>query len=121
MRCVHDQGGEFIGRAFTRTIEENNGIKLVPTTVKNPHNAICERVHQTIGNTLRTMLLQNQPHDYLDANDLIDLVLATAMFATRASSHCPHEPHSRSPRHRDMLEVRHLPRRPTIRTVTTNH
>jgi hypothetical protein len=30
---------EFIGRAFTRTIEENNGIKLVPTTV-NPYNAI---------------------------------------------------------------------------------
>jgi hypothetical protein len=88
MRCVHDQGGEFIGRAFSRIIQDDNGVKLVPTTVKNPQaNAICERVHQTIGNTLRTMLLVNPPNDILDANDLIDSVLATAMHATRASAH----------------------------------
>jgi transposase InsO family protein len=106
MRCVHDQGGEFIGKDFTRVIEEDNGIKLVPTTVKNPQaNAICERVHQTIGNTLRTMLLVNQPHDFLDANELIDSVLATAMFATRASSHrslMNHTPGALA-FHRDML------------------
>jgi hypothetical protein len=87
MRCVHDQGGEFIGRDFTTIVEENNGVKLVPTTVKNPQsNAICERVHQTIGNTLRTMLLVNPPNDIITASDLIDSVLATAMHATRASA-----------------------------------
>ncbi len=70
MRCVHDQGGEFIGRDFTTIVEENNGVKLVPTTVKNPQsNAICERVHQTIGNTLRTMLLVNPPNDIITASN----------------------------------------------------
>jgi hypothetical protein len=87
MRCVHDQGGEFIGIDFTTIEEENNGVKLVPTTVKNPQsNAICERVHQTIGNTLRTMLLVNPPNDIITASDLIDSVLATYMHATRASA-----------------------------------
>jgi hypothetical protein len=87
MRCVHDQSGEFLGQDFTTTIEVNNEIKLVPTTVKNPQaNAIYERIHQTIGNMLRTMLLINPPNDLYDANDMIDSILATAMHATRASA-----------------------------------
>jgi hypothetical protein len=54
----------------------------VPTTVKNPQsNATCERVHQTIGNTLRTMLLI-----IIIASELVESVLATAMHATRASA-----------------------------------
>jgi hypothetical protein len=53
MRCVNNRGGEFIGNDFTIIVEQNNGNKLVPTTVKNLQpNAICGRVHQTIGNTL---------------------------------------------------------------------
>jgi hypothetical protein len=40
-RCVHDNGGEFIGADFIRILVVN-GIKDVPTTVKNPQsNAIC--------------------------------------------------------------------------------
>jgi transposase InsO family protein len=71
MQYIHDQGGTFIGTDFTRIIEEDNGIPLVPTsTVKNRQaNAICERIHQTIENTLRTMPL--------------DSVSATTMFASR--------------------------------------
>jgi transposase InsO family protein len=80
MQYIHDQGGTFIGTDFTRIIEEDNGIPLVPTsTVKNRQvNAICERIHQTIENTLRTM-----PLDFMHANDLIDSVSATTMFASR--------------------------------------
>jgi hypothetical protein len=86
MRCLHDQGGEFLRHDFTTTIEANS-IKLVaPTAVKNLQaNFICESAHQTIGNTLRTMLMVNPPKSILDADELINSVLATTMHATRAS------------------------------------
>ena len=35
MRCIHDNGPEFMGAPFMRMLEVN-GIKDVPTTVKNP-------------------------------------------------------------------------------------
>jgi hypothetical protein len=56
--------------------------------VKNPTaNAICERVHLTIGNVLRTMIHTSPPQDTGQASDLIDQCLATAMHATRATAH----------------------------------
>eukprot|EP00978_Attheya_sp_CCMP212_P001210 scaffold2532_cov42-Attheya_sp.AAC.2 len=42
MRCIHDNGGEFTGEHFQLRLQMN-GIKDVPTTVKNPQaNSICE-------------------------------------------------------------------------------
>jgi hypothetical protein len=35
MRCVHDNGGEFTGADFQRTLELN-GVKEAPTAMKNP-------------------------------------------------------------------------------------
>ncbi len=59
-RCIHDNGGEFIGPEF-QLLLEGCQIKDVPTTIKKPQaNAICERMHQTVGNILRT-LLHGQP------------------------------------------------------------
>ena len=47
-RCVHDNGGEFIGWKFLNLLSRY-GIKDVCTAVRNPQaNAICERMHQTI-------------------------------------------------------------------------
>ena len=44
-RCMHDNGGEFTGAAFSHMICVN-GIKDVNTTIKNPQaNAICKRLH----------------------------------------------------------------------------
>ena len=87
MRCIHDNGGKFIGADFQRMLEIN-GIKDVPTTVKNPQsNAICERMHQTAANVLRTLLHTNPPQNALQASALIDSALATTMHATRASIH----------------------------------
>jgi hypothetical protein len=88
---IHDQCGVFLGYAFTTTIEVSNGVKLmVPnSTVKNPQaNTICERVHQTIGNTLlhTSMLLVNPPNSTLDGDELIGSVLATTMHTARESS-----------------------------------
>ena len=55
---------------------------------RNPQsNAICERMHQTVANILRTLLYTNPPQNMDDANDLIDdaLATATAMHATRTN------------------------------------
>jgi hypothetical protein len=59
-RCIYDIEGEFIGPEF-QLLLEGCRIKDVPTPSKNPQaNAICERMHQTVGNVLWT-LLHGQP------------------------------------------------------------
>jgi len=88
-RCIHDNGGEFIGPEF-QLLLEGCRIKDVPTTSKNPQaNAICERMHQTVGNVLRT-LLHGQPPQQITgarAKDFIDEALAITMHAMRAGTH----------------------------------
>jgi hypothetical protein len=60
--------------------------------------SICERVHQTIGNTLRTTLLVNPPNDLQNAIDLIALVFLSILQSIS------HGPRSRSSCfHRDMM------------------
>jgi transposase InsO family protein len=85
--CVHDQGGEFIGYPFQNMLRQH-GIKSHATTAKNPQaNALCERMHQTVGNTLRA-LHSMQPPDGIDsATQLVDMALANGLFATRATVH----------------------------------
>ena len=62
-RCVHDNGGEFTGFEFQQLLSRCH-INDVATTSRNPQaNAICERMHQTIGNVLRTLLYTNPPHN----------------------------------------------------------
>ena len=62
------------------------GIKDVCTAVRNPQaNAICERMHQTIGDILRVVLHTNPPQNINDANQVIDNALATCMHAMRCS------------------------------------
>jgi hypothetical protein len=63
IRCVHDKGGEFIGSSFQWLLELFN-IKDVCSTSKNPQsNAICERMHQTVGNVLWTLVHANPPQN----------------------------------------------------------
>jgi len=84
-RCVHDNGGEFTGYDFQRRLQIL-GIKDVPTTSRNPQsNAICERMHQTVGNVLRTLLKSNPPQNLQQANDILDSALSTVMHALRAN------------------------------------
>ena len=87
LRCVHDNGGEFIGYDFQRVLQRNH-IEDSPTTIKNPQaNAICERMHQTVGNTLRTLVHAHPPQNLQDAQDLVDTALATASHAVRSAIH----------------------------------
>jgi transposase InsO family protein len=85
--CLHDQGGEFIGWPFQTTLT-NNGIKSHTTTSKNPTaNAICKRMHQTVGNSLRAMISLDPPQGIDSASRMVDTALANCVFATRATIH----------------------------------
>jgi transposase InsO family protein len=85
--CIHDNGGEFTGAVFLHMLRVN-GIKDVTTTVKNPQaNAICERLHQSISNTLQTMLHTYPPNTIDQTNDIMDTCFATAAYASKVAIH----------------------------------
>jgi hypothetical protein len=84
-QVIFDRGSEFMGHDFKRMMSEDYGIKKKPITVRNPQaNAIIERVHQTLGNILRTFELQNF---YLDENDPWIGILSATAFAIRSTYH----------------------------------
>ena len=86
LRCIHDQGPEFVGHEF-QSLLTNAGVRSRPTTARNPQgNSIIESIHKTVGQVLRTLLLTENPHSVAEANRLIDRALATAMHATRCAS-----------------------------------
>ena len=59
-QITYDRGSEFIGQDFQKIIKEDYGIKGKQITLRNPQiNAICERVHQVIGNIIRTFELES--------------------------------------------------------------
>jgi transposase InsO family protein len=81
-RIILDRGTEFMAE-FARMVKNDYGLKLKPITTRNPQaNAIIERVHQTIGNIIRTF---NVPA--MDSNDPWTGILAATMFAVRATYH----------------------------------
>ncbi len=58
------------------------------TSAKNPQaNAVCERMHQTVGNILRTLLHNEPPQNITTANDFVDEALSIGMHAMRAGIH----------------------------------
>jgi hypothetical protein len=67
---------------------KNCHIRDVCTTAKNPQfNAVCERMHQTVGNVLRTLLHGNSPQNIANAAQYVDKALSVAMHAMRAGVH----------------------------------
>jgi len=81
---TYDRGTEFMGE-FARMIEDDYGIIRKGTTVRNPQaNAVLERVHQTIGNIIRTFEVHNS--DLTSENPWKGILSAT-MFALRATYH----------------------------------
>jgi hypothetical protein len=48
-------------------------------------NAICERMHQTVNNVLRTLVHTNPPQNMTQARDIIDNALTTAMHAMQTT------------------------------------
>jgi len=54
--CVHDKGGKFIGSSFQWLLEMFSTKDVCLTCKNQESNAICERMHQTVGNVLRTLV-----------------------------------------------------------------
>jgi hypothetical protein len=84
--CAHDKGGEFIGPEFQRLLFDA-GITSAPSTSRNPQsNAIIERLHLSIGNSLRAQLQDNiTPRTLDEAKCMMDLAMAHALYAVRTN------------------------------------
>jgi hypothetical protein len=84
---VHDPGGEFTGEEF-QTLLQNCCIKDACVSAKNPQaNAVCERMHQTVSNVLRTLLHGEFPPNLATAKEFVDESLSIAMHAMRVGIH----------------------------------
>ena len=79
---VFDSGTEFMA-GFAKMCHNDYGLKRKPITTRNPQsNAIIERIHQTIGNIIRTFDVSN-----IVNNDPWLGILAATMFSVRATYH----------------------------------
>ena len=59
---THALNAEFTGHKFKELCRTFGGLKDRQSTAKNPQsNALCERMHQTVGNVLRVLLYSNPP------------------------------------------------------------
>jgi hypothetical protein len=86
-RCVHDPGTEFTGPEF-QTLLQNCHIRDVCPTAKNPQsNAVRERMHQTVGNVLRTLLHGNPPQNIANSAQYVDEALSIVMHTMQAGVH----------------------------------
>ena len=81
-QIVFDRGTKFMAE-FSKMCQNYYGLKRKTITTRNPQfNAIVERIHQTIGNTIRTFDVSN-----IVNNDPWSGILAATMFALRATYH----------------------------------
>ena len=85
MVIIADRGGEFSGQFFETNLREEYGIELRLITTANPQaNAVVERIHQVIGNMLRsldmeTCYLMPPPFDPFEG------IIAAISFAIRST------------------------------------
>ena len=85
LKCIHDNGGEFIGWNFQEMLTRV-GIRSKPTSVKNPQsNAVCKRMHKTVADILRNIIKEDPPTHQNKAEQKIDNALATCVHALRCA------------------------------------
>lgn len=59
------------------------------TTAKNPQsNSICEQMHQTLACILQTTIPLQPPQNKIEARQLVENAIVTAVHATRVSVSC---------------------------------
>ena len=79
-----DNGGEF--KAIFRELTENMGLKRKPTTDYNPQgNSIVERIHQVLGDRLRTFELENR--ELMAEEKTFEPFLTACAYAIRCAYH----------------------------------
>ena len=87
LKCIHDRGREFTGQEFQETLRRF-GIESSQSTTKNPQsNSIIERMHQSMGNQLRSLIRQDPPKSVQEAAEAIDSMLASIVYALRVGVH----------------------------------
>ena len=79
IEITYDQGSEFIGNDFRKSlIEGEYGITEQPRTLVNcMYNAVLEQIHQVLGNLVPNY---NVSQTYIDKNDPWTGILAAAEF-----------------------------------------
>ena len=84
-KVTMDRGKEFVGKEFKRELcEKEYGIKVKMATTANPQaNSIVERVHQTLGNMVRSLNLQESEDLDFEWNG----VLSAAAYGIRSTYH----------------------------------
>ena len=87
--CVHDPGTEFTGPEFQTLLQKlSHHHRDVCTTAKNTQsNAVCERMHRTVANFLRTLQHGNPPQNIVNAEQYVDKALSIVMHIMRAGVH----------------------------------
>ena len=81
-KIIFDNGGEF--KQMFKAMCENFGIKTHPTTSYNPQaNSVLERIHQVLGNMLRTQQIE----DNITSQQPWENFLAAAAWAIRSTHH----------------------------------
>ena len=80
-----DGGTEFKG-GFKKIMKDEFNLEVKTISVRNPQaNAIIERIHQTIGNMIKTF--QVNAKDDIDEEDPWSGILSAVMFALRSTYH----------------------------------
>ena len=80
-----DGGSEFKAD-FKKIMDEEFNLEVKPISFGNPQaNTILERVHQTIGNMIKTFQICNR--DDLDEEDPWSGILSAVVFAMRSAYH----------------------------------
>ena len=83
--CASDNGGEFIGPEFEEQLYDW-AISHVQTTARNPTgNGIVERMHLSMGNSLRVLLKEHSCQTIKEARNLLQRALDTALHAVRSN------------------------------------
>lgn len=85
--CIHDQGNEFLGEAF-QSMPRKHDVHSTGSTAKNPQSdAAGERLHESIGNTLRALNHNVPPLNVDEACERINSACQTAACAARTAVH----------------------------------
>lgn len=83
--CGSDNGGEFIGPEFQELLY-NWAISHACTTARNPAgNGVVERMHLTIGNSLRVLLKDSICQTQREAHNLLERALSSALHSVRCN------------------------------------
>jgi hypothetical protein len=86
-RCVHDPCTEFTGPEFQMLFKKCHIRDVCTAAKKSQSYAVCKRMHQTVGNVLRTFLHSNPPQNIANAEQYVDEAISIAMHAMRAGVH----------------------------------